>query len=74
MWYKNIAGRFFGLVTKAREKSAAKFHYIKTVSSKVVARSIAFRVVSIYIGRGTTPSPPEILAQTDPPLSEGSEF
>jgi len=27
------------------EKSAAKFHYIKTVSNKVVAQSIAFRVV-----------------------------
>ena len=30
------------------EKSAAKFHYIKTVSGKVVEHSIAFRVVSIY--------------------------
>jgi len=30
------------------EKSAAKFHYIKTVSGKVVAQSIAFWVVSIY--------------------------
>jgi len=30
------------------KKSAAKFHYIKTVSGKVVAQSIAFRVVSIY--------------------------
>jgi len=30
-------------------KTAAKFHYIKTVSGKVVAQSIAFRVV---IGRG----------------------
>jgi len=31
------------------EKSAAKFHYIfiKTVSDKVVAQSVAFRVVSI---------------------------
>jgi len=29
------------------EKAAAKFHYIKTLSSKVVAQSIAFRVVSI---------------------------
>jgi len=29
------------------EKSAAKFHYIKTVSGKVVEHS-AFRVVSIY--------------------------
>jgi len=38
------------------EKSAAKFHYIKTVSGKVVAHSIAFRVVSIY-WQGTTRSP-----------------
>ena len=29
------------------ETSAAKFDYIKTVSGKVVAQSIAFRVVSI---------------------------
>ena len=29
------------------ETSAAKFHYIKTVSGKVVAQSIAFRVVSM---------------------------
>jgi len=26
-----------------------------------------------YIGRGTTPSP-EILAETEPPPAEGSEF
>jgi len=30
------------------EKSAAKFHCIKTISGKVVSHSIAFRVVSIY--------------------------
>ena len=30
------------------KKSTAKFHYIKTVSGKVVAQSIAFRVVSIF--------------------------
>ena len=30
------------------EKSAAKFHYIKTLSGKVVAQSIACRMVSIY--------------------------
>jgi len=34
--------------TMKDEKSAAKFHYIKTVSSKVVEHSIAFPVVSIY--------------------------
>jgi len=41
------------------EKSAAKFHYIKTVSGKVVGRSIAFRVV--YMLAGERPLPPEIL-------------
>jgi len=40
----------------AKLKSAAKFHYIKTVSGKVVAHSIAFRVVSIY-WQGDDPSP-----------------
>ena len=35
-------------VTITDEKSAAKFHYIKSVSGKVVVQSIAFRVVSIY--------------------------
>ena len=43
------------------EKSAAKFHYIKTVSGKVVEHSIAFRVVSIR------PLPPEILHPSDLP-------
>ena len=28
--------------------SATKFHYVKIISSKVVAQSIAFRGVSIY--------------------------
>ena len=39
---------FWTISTIKDEKSAAKFHYIKTVSGKVVAQSIAFRVVSIY--------------------------
>ena len=38
------------------ETSAAKFHHIKTVSSKVVAQSIAFRVASIY-WQGDDPFP-----------------
>jgi len=38
------------------DKSAAKFHYIKTPSGKVVAQSIAFRVVSIYL-QGVAPFP-----------------
>jgi len=45
---------------KKDEKSTAKFHYIKTVSGKVVAQSVAFRVASIW-GR---PLPPEILAES----------
>jgi len=39
---------FWTTSTIKDEKSAAKFHYIKTASGKVVAHSIAFRVVSIY--------------------------
>ena len=46
------------------ENSAAKFHYIKTVSGKVVEHSIAFRMVSIYWQR---PLPPEILPPSDMP-------
>jgi len=40
--------KYLNLSTIKDEKSAAKFHYIKTVSGKVVAQLIAFRVVSIY--------------------------
>ena len=39
---------FWTTSTMKDEKSAAKFRYIKTVSSKVVEHSIAFRAVSIY--------------------------
>ena len=39
---------FWTILTIQDEKSAAKFHYIKNVSGKVAAQSIAFRVVSIY--------------------------
>ena len=39
---------FWTISTIKDEKSAAKFHYKKTLSGKVVAQSIAFRVVSIY--------------------------
>jgi len=39
---------FWTISTIKDEKSAAMFHYIKTVSGNVVAQSIAFRVVSIY--------------------------
>ena len=45
--YLNLSS-FIQVSTMQDEKSAAKFHYIKIVSGKVVAQSIAFRVVSIY--------------------------
>jgi len=45
--YLNLS-YFIQVSTIKDEKSAAKFHYIKTASGKVVAQSIAFRVVSIY--------------------------
>ena len=63
---------FWTTSTMKDEKSAAKFHYIQTVSSNVAAQSIAFRVVSIC-WQGTTPSP-EILAPSHVPPPEGSEF
>ena len=47
---------FWTTLTIKAEKSAAKFHYIKTVSDKVEAQSIAFRVVSIY-WQGDDPFP-----------------
>ena len=45
--YLNLSS-FIQVSTIKDEKSAAKFHYIKTVSGIVVAHSIAFRVVSIH--------------------------
>jgi len=53
--YLNLSS-FIQVSTIKDEKSAAKFRYIKTASSKVVAQSVAFRVVS-NIDRGMTPSP-----------------
>ena len=47
---------FWTISTIKDEKSAAKFHNIKTVSGKVVAQWIAFRVVSIY-WQGVAPFP-----------------
>jgi len=44
--YLNLSS-FMQVWTIKDEKSAAKSHYIKTVSGTVVVRSIAFRVVSI---------------------------
>jgi len=47
---------FHTISTIKDEKSAAKFHCIKTVSGKVVAQSIAFRVILIY-WQGVAPFP-----------------
>jgi len=41
--YLNLSS-FIQVSTTKVEKSAGKFHYIKTLSGKVVAQSIAFRV------------------------------
>jgi len=49
------------------EKSAAKFHYIKSVSDEVVAHSIAFRVVLIY-WQGDDPFPLKSCLQVTCPL------
>jgi len=56
MNYLNFIVVFWTISTIQDEKSAAKFQYIKTVSSSVVAQSIAFRVVSIY-WQGDDPFP-----------------
>jgi len=58
------------------EKSAVKFHYIKTVSGKVVAQSVAFRVVSIY-WQGVTggrPFPLKCRIQVTYPLLKAARF
>jgi len=47
---------FWTISTIQDENSAAKFRYIKTLSGKVVAQSIAYRVVSIY-WQGVAPFP-----------------
>ena len=48
-WIKMHRGVVFWTTSTMKdEKSAAKFHYIKTVSGKIVEHSIAFRVLSIY--------------------------
>ena len=65
---------YFGRLRQWRtkdEKSAAKFHYIKTVSGKVVELSIAFRVVLIY-WQGVAPFPWYLNAKGPTPI--GSTF
>ena len=58
---------FWTTSTMKDEKSAAKFHYIKAVSSRVVVHSIAFRVVSIY-WQGDDPFPLKSCLQVTCPL------
>jgi len=53
--YLNLLS-FIQVSTIKDEKPAAKFRYIKTVSGKVVAQSVAFRVVSTY-WQGDDPFP-----------------
>jgi len=53
--YLNVSS-FWTISTIKDEKSAAKFYYIKTVSGRVVAQSIAFRVASVY-WQGDEPFP-----------------
>jgi len=55
------------------EKSAAKFHYIKTVSDKVVAQSIAFRAVSIY-WKGDDHFPLQYWLKLTHPLLKAASF
>jgi len=65
---------FWTISTIEDEKSAAKFHYIKTVSGKVLAQSFAFRVVWIY-WQGDDPTPsPWNFGSNDLPPPEGSKF
>ena len=52
--YLNLV--FWTISTIQDEKSAAKFHYLKSIGGKVVAQSIAFPVVSIY-WQGEDPFP-----------------
>ena len=62
---------FIQVSTIKDEKSAAKFHYIKTVSGKVVAQSTAFRVVSIY-WHGDDPFPLKSWLKLTPLLKAAS--
>jgi len=55
------------------QKVWAKFQYIKTVSSNVVAQSIMPFELYQYIGRVTTTSP-ELLAASDLPLLKAASF
>jgi len=70
--YLNLSS-FTQVSTIKDEKSAAKFRYIKTVSGKVVAQSIAFRVVSIY-WQGDDPFPLKSWLKLTHPLLKAATF
>jgi len=64
---------FWTISTIQDKKSAAKFHYIKNVSGKVVAHSIAFRVVSMY-WQGGDHFPLKSRLQVTYPLLKSASF
>ena len=70
--YINLSS-FIQLSTIKDEKSAAKFRRIKTVNGKVVAQSIAFRVVSIY-WQGDDPFPLKSWLKLTHPLLKAAIF
>ena len=70
--YLNLSS-FIQVSTIKDKKSAAKFHYIKTLSGKVVAKSIAFRVVSIY-WQGDDHFPLKSSHQVTYPLLKAASF
>jgi len=55
------------------EKSAAKFYYVKTLSSRVVVQSIAVQVVSIY-WQGDDLFPLKSWLQVTYPLLKAASF
>jgi len=67
---------FIQVSTIKDEKSAAKLHYIKTDKNCQRQSYSAINCLSsgINILAAGRPLPPEILAETDPPPPEGSEF
>jgi len=70
--YLNLSS-FIQVSTIKDDKSAAKFHYIKSVSSKGVAQSIAFRVVSIF-WQGGDPFPLKSWLKLTHPLLKAASF
>ena len=72
MGMKYLIVVFWTISTIQDEKSAAKFQYIKTSAAQLQHNQLPFKWYQ-YIARGTTSSP-EILAPSDLPTHEGSEF